>query len=246
VTCGVRLFNDHDREPPLSFTRILRAADAIRRAENRNLFKAVHLVPIDKVDERFHKLSQRYNIRGWVEHKRALRLILLQRRLDAARPAFVAMGYTGKEFDEYRNQLLAAANALSHWDVGLDSGKRKTLERQVNERFAERLANLQLELQPVLHLIATSQGTGPKTKIVVPRVAVADNEYLILRALRDKHPRLVLLADLAADTGLTLKTCSRVVRTLRDRGLVQRPSQRKGATISLAGEALLAAADRAC
>src|SRR5262245_54727256 len=111
------------------FNKVLCAARIIQEAENRHLRNGIHTLPIDRVDRRFNPLSLRYNMRGWMEHKRALRLLRLQRCLDAARPAFVEMGYTGKEFDEYRGNLLGAANGLTHWNVGLEGGKPATLER---------------------------------------------------------------------------------------------------------------------
>ena len=69
------------------------------------------------------------------------------------------------------------------------------------------------------------------------REALTDNEYTVLRQLRDKRPRLVLLEDLAADTGIAVKACGQIVRSLIARGLAERPNERKGATITLAGEA---------
>jgi hypothetical protein len=65
----------------------------------------------------------------------------------------------------------------------------------------------------------------------------------VLRALRDQSPRLVLLDDLAADTGIARKACGRVVAALVARGLAERPSPRRGATITDAGARLLGAAD---
>jgi hypothetical protein len=72
---------------------------------------------------------------------------------------------------------------------------------------------------------------------------LSDNEYTILRALRDNHPRRVILEDLAAATRIARKACGTTVTSLTERGLAMRPSKRTGATITPAGLRLLDAAD---
>lgn len=74
-------------------------------------------------------------------------------------------------------------------------------------------------------------------------VCLTDNEYMVLRAIRESRPRLVLLEDLSAGIPLGRKACGKVVHSLISRSLAERPYQRKGVTITKAGEKLLALAD---
>jgi hypothetical protein len=73
--------------------------------------------------------------------------------------------------------------------------------------------------------------------------SLSDDEYTILLALRDKRPLRMLLEDLAADTSIGRKTCGKAVNSLIERGLVERRSQRSGATITSAGDAIVASAN---
>jgi DNA-binding MarR family transcriptional regulator len=75
------------------------------------------------------------------------------------------------------------------------------------------------------------------------RLSLTDNEYTVLRALRDKLPCRILLEDLSADTGIDRKVCGSVITSLIRSGLAERPSPRKGATITPAGKKLLEIAD---
>jgi hypothetical protein len=76
------------------------------------------------------------------------------------------------------------------------------------------------------------------------RESLNDNEYSILRELRDKHPCRILVVDLATATKIGAKVCKKIVSSLIKRGLAERPTKRGGATITPAGEALLDAANR--
>src|SRR5262249_55279514 len=89
----------------------------------------------------------------------------------------------------------------------------------------------------------TNPCNEPAQTVDSPRISLTDNEHTVLRALRAKRPRLVLLPDLAADTSIDRKVCGEVVTSLIQRGLAERPSPRKGATITPAGEELLQEAD---
>jgi hypothetical protein len=75
-----------------------------------------------------------------------------------------------------------------------------------------------------------------------PTETLDDNQYTVLRALRDMRPRQVLLVELATETKIGGKTCGKVVKSLIDRGLAERPSERKGVTITQSGIRLLDAA----
>jgi DNA-binding MarR family transcriptional regulator len=75
-----------------------------------------------------------------------------------------------------------------------------------------------------------------------PRESLSDNEYTVLRALRDRLPLRFQLPDLAAATRIGRPACGRIVASLIGRGLAERRSPRTGATITPSGEALLAQA----
>jgi hypothetical protein len=77
-----------------------------------------------------------------------------------------------------------------------------------------------------------------------PPDSLSDNEYTILRALRDKEPRSLFIADLAAETGIGETACKNIVNMLIGRKLAHRPTHRGGAIITPKGKALLATADR--
>lgn len=73
---------------------------------------------------------------------------------------------------------------------------------------------------------------------------VGDNEYTILRALRDSHPRRLLMSDLAANVGMNRKACGDICAQLAARSLVDySANSRQGAAISESGRNLLAALD---
>lgn len=93
--------------------------------------------------------------------------------------------------------------------------------------------------EPALAVAPSSGETGARPP-EVRRVSLADDEYTVLRALRDSHPRRLLVVEVAAATRIGEKSCKRVINDLIDRGLAERPSARKGATITAAGEAILA------
>jgi hypothetical protein len=73
--------------------------------------------------------------------------------------------------------------------------------------------------------------------------SLTDDEYTILRALRDRKPILVFLNDLATNTCISEKTCGIVVASLVEGGWAMRRSERSGATITPAGEEQLKKAD---
>jgi DNA-binding MarR family transcriptional regulator len=116
-----------------------------------------------------------------------------------------------------------------------DEGNVPTLPAP--DPYPVRVANV----EPIpVRIIANDAGT---TKAEPSLGSLNDNEYTVLRALRAKKPRQVLIPDLAADTGIGEKTCKQIINSLIRRGLVDRPTKRGGATITPAGEAILAAAD---
>jgi hypothetical protein len=89
-------------------------------------------------------------------------------------------------------------------------------------------------------IAAVSLEGEPSTE--TPRESLSDDEYTVLRALRDRRPRLVLLDDLAVDGIRGRKVCGEIITSLMDRGLAHRPKGlRKGCTITSRGEALLTA-----
>jgi hypothetical protein len=78
--------------------------------------------------------------------------------------------------------------------------------------------------------------------------ALTDNEYTILRRLRETHPVRQLIVDLALDCVIGRKKCGELCAQLAQRGLVDYAGQkragqkqeRRGAAITPEGEALLA------
>jgi hypothetical protein len=115
------------------------------------------------------------------------------------------------------------------------------------------MAEIELELTKARHHREQAKLLGPaalepeavsgEQSVDQPRESLTDNEYTVLRALRDKHSRRVLLPELVADTGIARKACGQVVASLIERGLAERRSERTGATITPAGERLLDATD---
>lgn len=79
------------------------------------------------------------------------------------------------------------------------------------------------------------------TPDVAEAEALSDNEYTILRALRDAHPKRLLMTTLEANTGISRRTCSALVRILAQRGLADYDeSKREGSAITPEGRELLA------
>ena len=74
-----------------------------------------------------------------------------------------------------------------------------------------------------------------------PCESLSTNEYTVLRALQKESPCRVLLPDLAAKTDIARKTCGKIINSLIERGLADRPTERKGAGITPTGQALLVA-----
>jgi len=79
-----------------------------------------------------------------------------------------------------------------------------------------------------------------------PPTDLTDNEYTVLRALRDAQPRRLFLVELGDNTAITRKTCGKLLASLTERGLADYDSKRRrGATITQQGKALLSTEMRA-
>ncbi len=72
--------------------------------------------------------------------------------------------------------------------------------------------------------------------------SLSTKEFIVLRVLQKESPCRVLLPDLAAKAEIAQKTCGKIINSLIERGLADRPTERKGAGITPAGQALLVTA----
>jgi hypothetical protein len=69
--------------------------------------------------------------------------------------------------------------------------------------------------------------------------SLPDNEYNALRCLYQQRPHGILIADLAADTKMSVKRCERTLRNLIQMGLAVRHGDRQGVGISRDGVSFL-------
>jgi hypothetical protein len=144
--------------------------------------------------------------------------------------------------DPSEQQDLAQQLLSRRWKVlTMSLDERASLCERIRRERAKLFAQTSPSLagQPKEQVGPDAQGDSEDS----PRLSLTDNEYTVLRALRDKLPRLILLPALSADTGISRKVCGSVVTSLIASGLAERPSPRMGVTITSAGKRLLQDAD---